>query len=1003
MPPAAGVVIGAVAVGVGAGIAGASIGVAIGLAATSLALGFVQQALAPKVKAPSISGFASRSQERTQMIRRPITSRRYPFGEIVMGGSLTFYESTEDNKFHHMVVTVGDAPVFAWRDWSTVWFNDEPIYPSQVDSGGNITTGKFADKVRLKVLRGGSAQEADPDIVSEIDRLNGNFRGSRIAYIYARIEFDRDLFPNGLPSIRGRFKTNRPLDPRTGTRKFTGNIALILREYLTDNTLGLGYTTSDDPAVFADLSEESVIAAANVCDEILDARPVGHVVVVVNTVVDTLGLSVRGSSAPVRFVTGDRVQLFTAGVLPGGLSEGTQYFVSVERLVGVPFESGDTITVRSSDYTGIARTAIIEDNVDKVDANVLRPIVTLHTSLEDALEGSNRVSISDGGSGQHLIIKTGEPRYHGSGVIELDQTPKDIIDDLLTGMAGRLVWTGGRFRMIAGAFTSSVLSLDENDLMGQLTVRSRHSRRDRFNSVKGLIATPIEVGETTDYPPVIDTGFIEADGGQRIFNDADKPFTDRPSTAQRLAKIDLARHRRELAVEYPTTLRGLMATPGSVVDITNTRRGWDGKTFEVVDWEDFTFGEDDPPVQGVKLFLRETDETVFEFDPNTDETIKPPRATPPGGNPFNVHPPGIPILKSGVEELIITESTVIIRLRVTWDPSPDGLADEHEVQFKPSSSPTWQNHGRFSTPISESFISDLTPDGFYDVRVRARNVVGGRSSWSTKTGHQFATAASSGVPSGLVGLTISVSGGSVLLRWQRPPEIDVLVGGEIRFRHSSELIPGNATWGASTSIGTAAQGRDRLAVLPLKGGTYLARVYNRSGVRSDDIAKRSTKQANVIPFFPVNTVTEHPTFGGTHNDTEVVSDDLRLDDNGLSAGQGTYEFLNGFDFTNPRRVRLTTDITVASSAINDLISSRTTPISTWESISGADEVDTDVIVEVRTTDDDPGGSPVWSEWDQLDSTEIENRAAQFRAILTTADSNVNIFVSELSIRAEEFQ
>ena len=115
---------------------------------------------------------------------------------------------------------------------------------------------------------------------------------------------------------------------------------------------------------------------------------------------------------------------------------------------------------------------------------------------------------------------------------------------------------------------------------------------------------------------------------------------------------------------------------------------------------------------------------------------------------------------------------------------------------------------------------------------------------------------------------------------------------------------------------------------------------------------------------------------------------------------GTYDFLAGFDLTTVKQVRLTTRITMASTNVDDLIDSRTTNIDTWESFDGGDQAVTDVRVEVRHTDDDPGGSPTWTAWERLDSAEFEARGFDFRAILTSGDPTFNVLVTDLGIGAE---
>ena len=157
----------------------------------------------------------------------------------------------------------------------------------------------------------------------------------------------------------------------------------------------------------------------------------------------------------------------------------------------------------------------------------------------------------------------------------------------------------------------------------------------------------------------------------------------------------------------------------------------------------------------------------------------------------------------------------------------------------------------------------------------------------------------------------------------------------------------------------------------------------------------------MLTFTSEATLDEDPGFGGTHTNTVVVSNVLKLDnDAGAVRPTGTYDFLAGFDLTTVKRVRVTSRITRSSSNVDDLIDSRTTNIDTWASFDGGDQAVADVRVEVRHTDDDPGGSPTWTAWERLDSAEVAELTFQFRAILTSTDPTYNILVTEMGIDAE---
>ena len=116
---------------------------------------------------------------------------------------------------------------------------------------------------------------------------------------------------------------------------------------------------------------------------------------------------------------------------------------------------------------------------------------------------------------------------------------------------------------------------------------------------------------------------------------------------------------------------------------------------------------------------------------------------------------------------------------------------------------------------------------------------------------------------------------------------------------------------------------------------------------------------------------------------------------------GLYEFASGLDFGTAKNVRLRSEIDLTSVNIFDTIDERPGKIDHWAEFDGAAGGDVDVVMEFRSTTDDPSGSPVWSEWGRLDNTEVLARAVQARARLSTQDTGVTPLVSKLQLHADE--
>lgn len=258
----------------------------------------------------------------------------------------------------------------------------------------------------------------------------------------------------------------------------------------------------------------------------------------------------------------------------------------------------------------------------------------------------------------------------------------------------------------------------------------------------------------------------------------------------------------------------------------------------------------------------------------------------------------------------------------------------------------------------------------------------------------------------------------MLLCWAPIAEADVRFGGSIAFRHSP-LMTG-ASWGDSVAIGSAVKGNADHAWLPLKAGTYLARVFDAGGRAAASVNAIASKQASLLGFVTLATLAEDPLFGGDHDNTEVVDGTLRLEATGhidgtadwdaipqldqvgsSTAASGTYRFAAGIDLGSIRRVRLTSRIRATIVNPFDLIDQRLDAIDGWADVDGVDGAPGDAVVWARLTDDDPAGNPVWSAFTRIDAQEVETRAiGQIECRLSMQEPAYQIVVSELRLTAE---
>jgi hypothetical protein len=215
-------------------------------AATSMAL----NALIPKPKLQGVNrGYQTNA-------RGSALDHQIIYGKVKTGGAIIYNEATGvNNKDLHRIIAYAGHEVTSFDE---IYINDEVV---TLDGTGNvISPAKYDGLIRIKEHLGSPSQTADTYLVAESaglwttqHTLNG------IAYLYIRLSFSSDAFPNGVPEITATIKGKKIYDPRDGTTAWSDNPALCIRDYITS-----GYGLGEDAA---QLDDTLVSAAANVCDE----------------------------------------------------------------------------------------------------------------------------------------------------------------------------------------------------------------------------------------------------------------------------------------------------------------------------------------------------------------------------------------------------------------------------------------------------------------------------------------------------------------------------------------------------------------------------------------------------------------------------------------------------------------------------------------------------------------------------------------------------------------
>lgn len=260
------VVLGPVGGKIGSWLAGSALGATWGSIAFRAALGIALGALS-EVSQPRV---ATRGYQVTQ--RGTALNHQIIYGKTKAAGAIVFDSTTgTNNKYLHRVIAMTGHEIESFEE---IWLNDYKLtldsngeVTSATNDGGLTTTTRYNGYVRINKHLGTATQTADSDLVSEVTEWDSNCTLNGIAYLYCRLKFSQEVFPNGIPEIQATIKGKKVYDPRdvsqsatdASTWTWSDNPALCIRDYIHSD-----YGLNEDNA---NIDDDLVEAAADRCDE----------------------------------------------------------------------------------------------------------------------------------------------------------------------------------------------------------------------------------------------------------------------------------------------------------------------------------------------------------------------------------------------------------------------------------------------------------------------------------------------------------------------------------------------------------------------------------------------------------------------------------------------------------------------------------------------------------------------------------------------------------------
>ena len=589
-----------------------------------------------------------------------------------------------------------------------------------------------------------------------------------------------------------------------------------------------------------------------------------------------------------------------------------------------------------------------------------------------------------------------EPRYTMNGLARADQKHNDVLANMMTACAGTLFWGGGKFILRAAAYTAPTKVLTLDDLRSQISLDTRTNLRDQFNYVQGTFNDADQRWITVDYPPFKSSVFAAEDGGEETPIDLELPMTTSGASAQRIAKLTLFRGREQMTLTADFGLNALDVEVGEIIALTIDRYGWNEKEFEVVGWR---FGPNQYAGDlRISLSLRETSEAAFDWNAEEGAIVSNNTNLP---DAFRAIPFGLSLTS---EVRIVNEHLTNVIFAEVTSSEPFNI-DRVEVQFRKTGETGWKVAGVGQLGTFE--ILD-TEDATYDIRARTYSVLGVRSEFDTRS--NFVVAGLAFPPADVTGLTAEINGASVHLEWEPVPDLDLSF---YRIRHAAEET--GATWANATTVVDKVPRPANSVTVPAKPGSYMIRAFDKTGNSSGEYTTVVIPAAALEDFNHTLTQTEHPTFAGTKTGCSVVSGELLITDvTGTPPFTATYEFSDyieagsggGGGSGSLRRFRSRIDVETrrldgSAGLWDDLPGLFDALPGNFDDFTGAAQfADTNVVTYIATTNDDPAGTPTWTDWQKFRAGDFYARAAKFKIDLISTATNVTPAVDTLIARVE---
>ena len=192
--------------------------------------------------------------------RGAVNPQDFVYGKIRKGGTEVFLKTSgNNNKILHKIIVLAGHECNAITD---IYLNDEIV----TLSSDTVTSEPWDSKIKIYKHLGAQTAASDAYNGSSATLANtlhseagveSSFIGQGLCYLYVRLEYDQNVFANGIPTVTAVVEGKKVYNSASNATAYSANAALVIRDFLTAS-----YGLSDDQT-----DDASFEAAASICDD----------------------------------------------------------------------------------------------------------------------------------------------------------------------------------------------------------------------------------------------------------------------------------------------------------------------------------------------------------------------------------------------------------------------------------------------------------------------------------------------------------------------------------------------------------------------------------------------------------------------------------------------------------------------------------------------------------------------------------------------------------------